>query len=389
MAKEVAIRAPAVGITVDVVLKADNTLTVTVGGSTTTYPAERRDWLQPCGSPYMTDGASITFYSESSSTDGDGYQRLTALASRTSRVMAVPPSLPPPSPPPPSPPPSQPPDWHPPPSPPLPLSSPLLSPLPSLYIATVVNAIHVVAECEPACGGARSPGRRYVPDVCWPSFLRPGARRPCAGGAGMMLLLGLAAGVGLMIGRQRWPPVLAQIRRTLAAVGEMLLPSRSPRSGRLASRSWPLHLAVLVALFDLVAVTTGSCSASPTCPLHAGESTATCWLKGSSNFYNFGGTQSRYNEFPGLGQFTFAKVSKDVSNCCYELEVQGFMCQVLRQGQPVGLERELGRVASRLSAIFQHPSLVRRAGPSCIKAHAAQHPGVSLGSQRPSHHQRR
>jgi hypothetical protein len=33
---------------------------------------------------------------------------------------------------------------------------------------------------------------------------------------------------------------------------------------------------------------------------------------------------------PGKGLYTILKVSKDESNCCYDLEVQGFMCEVMR-----------------------------------------------------------
>ena len=46
------------------------------------------------------------------------------------------------------------------------------------------------------------------------------------------------------------------------------------------------------------------------------------------------GKQSRDGGFPiampGKGLYKILKVSKDESNCCYDLEVQGFMCEVMK-----------------------------------------------------------
>lgn len=46
------------------------------------------------------------------------------------------------------------------------------------------------------------------------------------------------------------------------------------------------------------------------------------------------------------------KVSKDESNCCYELEVQAFMCEVLRDGEAVSGSH---RAASSMDDPFLAP----------------------------------
>ena len=44
---------------------------------------------------------------------------------------------------------------------------------------------------------------------------------------------------------------------------------------------------------------------------------------------------------PGRGLYKIAKVSKDESNCCYDLEVQGFMCEVMKNKTAVSTSRAM------------------------------------------------
>ena len=90
----------------------------------------------------------------------------------------------------------------------------------------------------------------------------------------------------------------------------------------------------MLLLVCFVADVKGSCSSSASCPLHASDSIYTCWIKSISQFWNFAGSKFA---FPGKGLYTLAKISKDTSNCCYDLEVQAFMCEVLRGGVPVSI----------------------------------------------------
>ena len=87
------------------------------------------------------------------------------------------------------------------------------------------------------------------------------------------------------------------------------------------------------------------CASAPTCPAlgQSGLASDTCSMKqygqtwGLSTMYagtKLSGKQSRDGGFPiampGKGLYKILKVSKDESNCCYDLEVQGFMCEVMR-----------------------------------------------------------
>ena len=88
------------------------------------------------------------------------------------------------------------------------------------------------------------------------------------------------------------------------------------------------------------------CASAPTCPAYSWQSglaSDTCSMKqygqtwGLSTMYagtRLSGKQSRDGGFPiampGKGLYKILKVSKDESNCCYDLEVQGFMCEVMR-----------------------------------------------------------
>ena len=60
---------------------------------------------------------------------------------------------------------------------------------------------------------------------------------------------------------------------------------------------------------------------------------ATCWLKNFAQTWAFDGGGTVV--FPGTGLYQILKVAKDENNCCYELDVQAFMCQVLRDGTAV------------------------------------------------------
>ena len=101
----------------------------------------------------------------------------------------------------------------------------------------------------------------------------------------------------------------------------------------------------MVVLLNLIFVpqAIGQCSSGPTCPLHntAGSATSTCKILGYSKAFAFGlpnsGKWRKAYQFPSKGLYTLAKISKDETNCCVDLEVQAFMCQVLRSGTPVSL----------------------------------------------------
>lgn len=102
------------------------------------------------------------------------------------------------------------------------------------------------------------------------------------------------------------------------------------------------HLPVLWLLFGLIANADGtSCSSSPTCPAHASDAMKTCFAKGYSHFWGFDTSPFFKFPLPGKGLYTLAKTQKDVNDCCYDLEIQGFFCDVLRSGDSVSAPRAL------------------------------------------------
>ena len=76
-------------------------------------------------------------------------------------------------------------------------------------------------------------------------------------------------------------------------------------------------------------------------------------MKGYSHFWGFNASPFYKFDFPGKGLYTFVKTQKDVSDCCYNLEVQGFMCNVLKGGIPV---RAHTPCACTLTACSRAPS---------------------------------
>lgn len=87
----------------------------------------------------------------------------------------------------------------------------------------------------------------------------------------------------------------------------------------------------------------------------ASDSPAFCSITSAASFWNFAGDK---RAFPGLGLYTLAKISKDVSNCCYDIEVQAFMCPYKRGGTPVSCQARPLRhhlaVAPRASTAHLH-----------------------------------
>jgi hypothetical protein len=116
-------------------------------------------------------------------------------------------------------------------------------------------------------------------------------------------------------------------------------PKRTPASrthSTGARRHRPLlELLPLLILWGIVPGVHGYCSSSATCPLHASDNPAYCTIHSAASFWNFAGDR---RSFPGLGLYTLAKISKDVSNCCYDIEVQAFMCEYKRGGTPVSCQ---------------------------------------------------
>lgn len=100
---------------------------------------------------------------------------------------------------------------------------------------------------------------------------------------------------------------------------------------RVGKASWFL----LLLLRDVV-VASGACASSPTCSLHAGDAFKfPCRIKDInriSTWKSITGTN-----FPGLGLYTLLNISKDESDCCIDVKIQGFFCQAKRGGAAVSL----------------------------------------------------
>ena len=102
-----------------------------------------------------------------------------------------------------------------------------------------------------------------------------------------------------------------------------------------------------------------------------------CHLKGYSHFWGFDTSPMSKFDFPGKGLYTFAKTDS--------LEVQGFMCDVLKGGTPVR-----ARTASRRAGDACAPrrssaaaSRVRpRAGQWRRSPQASGHQSLQIGTER-------
>ena len=72
------------------------------------------------------------------------------------------------------------------------------------------------------------------------------------------------------------------------------------------------------------------CASAPTCPAYPWSdlTSSMCSMKQFGHMRNFKGGSP--TALPGRGLYRIWKVSKDESNCCYDLEVQGFMCEVMK-----------------------------------------------------------
>ena len=129
------------------------------------------------------------------------------------------------------------------------------------------------------------------------------------------------------------PRPLTPLRLLLLAA--IAIAARRARGNKVTART---VLLILLYLFFPAALA-NQCSLAPTCSayeLHSGSS-AKCTMKhfGHTKSFNGGGPV----QMPGKGLYKVLKVSKDESNCCFDLEVQGFMCEVLKNGTAVRASR--------------------------------------------------
>lgn len=85
-----------------------------------------------------------------------------------------------------------------------------------------------------------------------------------------------------------------------------------------------------------------ACDASDTCPAHASNDLASCYTRGSPHVTPFAPTNSITGElradmftFMASGLYQLLKVSKNIPNCCYDLEIQALLAPITRQDAPV------------------------------------------------------
>ena len=131
------------------------------------------------------------------------------------------------------------------------------------------------------------------------------------------------------------PPPLTPLRLLLLAAIAI--------AGR---RAWGNKLAaptvLLIQLYVLVpGALANQCSSAPTCPAYAPQDgpLANAWCSMRGFGLTWGMNSNGRVQMPGKGLYKIFKVSKDESNCCFDLEVQGFMCEVLKNGTAVRASR--------------------------------------------------
>ena len=127
--------------------------------------------------------------------------------------------------------------------------------------------------------------------------------------------------------------------------------------------------ALAVLILSFISRANAGCAAGPSCPLHTGGAgisgdlhvggaTSTCQLKGYNKaFAFFDGTrfQGKWQaafQFPSKGLYTLAKITKDETDCCIDLEVQAFMCEVLQGGSPVSLPATTTYICMTTACIY-------------------------------------
>ena len=136
----------------------------------------------------------------------------------------------------------------------------------------------------------------------------------------------------LLLGASRLFLPMLCIAAMLKLRGTRRRGSKRPR----VSRPPRLFLLLLFLLSLTMNGTRADCSSDPTCPLHSSAGTATCWAKGFGNqMWRFGEGSDESAErvfFPGVGLYSVSKISADVANCCFDIDVQVFACHATRGG---------------------------------------------------------
>ena len=111
-------------------------------------------------------------------------------------------------------------------------------------------------------------------------------------------------------------------------VAHMRSKEYTPRAALTRSSCGTGALLLRVLMFGaLVPAARASCSSAPTCPAHVDDRLQTCYMPGSPMVSNWQG--HRMWSFMGNGLYTIGKISKDETNCCYDVEVQAFLIPIL------------------------------------------------------------
>ena len=131
------------------------------------------------------------------------------------------------------------------------------------------------------------------------------------------------------------PRPLTPLRLLLLAA--IAIAARRARGNKVTART---VLLILLYLFFPGALA-NQCSSAPTCPAYAPQDgpLANAWCSMRGFGLTWGMNSNGRVQMPGKGLYKIFKVSKDESNCCFDLEVQGFMCEVLKNGTAVRASR--------------------------------------------------
>ena len=105
-----------------------------------------------------------------------------------------------------------------------------------------------------------------------------------------------------------------------------------------------------IVLLGCIAAASGTrCSSSPTCPLYANDRLVKCSMEGINAFWGY--KHGHRMNFPGKGLYTLARISKNEAQCCYDMHVQAFLCNAMRNGTEVDGAIMAKEVAIQASAM--------------------------------------